>query len=264
MATGFSFVVFGLGAVVLALTLFPLIRCVSRGADTTRRRVQRALHHAFRLFAWMMKSLGILTFEFHDRERLLHPGQLIVANHPSLLDVVFLISLVPEVDCIVKQGLWRNPFLRWPVVWARYIPNHSPQRLIDDCVAALHSGRSLIVFPEGTRSVPGQPLAMKRGAAQIALAANVPIVPVTIICKPSTLTKAESWYNVPMQKPHWRLSVGEAFMPADVVDISEPAPVAARHLTQYFLTYFSSAIGCLPITATGRHGTASAGTAEVL
>ncbi len=248
---------------MLALTVFPILRCLSWTTNTLRRRIQYAMHQVFRLFIWIMKSLGLLTYEIHGRERLLAPGQLIIANHPSLIDVVFLISLMPQVDCIVKEGLWRNPFLRWPVVWARYIANRDSQRLVADCVEALKSGRSLIVFPEGTRTVPGHPMVMKRGAAQIAISAAVPIVPVTILCDPPTLTKAESWYHVPLRRPHWTLLVGEPFRPAEVIPPGQPQPVAARYLTRYFLDHFSSRSGALSATVAASASTASGSVAVV-
>jgi 1-acyl-sn-glycerol-3-phosphate acyltransferase len=238
-ATGLCFSTFGLGAAVLSATVFPLLALTAPSRAAQRRRIQHAMHYAFRLFVWMMKALGLLTYEVHGRERLVPPGQLVVANHPSLIDVVLLISLMPEVDCIVKRGLWRNPFLRWPVLWAAYIPNNEPQRLISDCAAALSAGHSLIVFPEGTRSVPQQPLTMKRGAAQIALAADAPIVPVTIVCQPSTLTKAEKWYQVPPSRPHWALIVGHPWRLSDLLPADLPPALAARQLTQHLVDHFT-------------------------
>lgn len=242
VATGMSFAVFGLGGVLLSLTLFPAIRLVSRDRDAQRRRIQRAMHRVFRLFVLQMRLLGVMTCEVEGAQRLVRPGALIVANHPSLIDVVLLIALIPEVDCIVKRGLWRNPFLRWPVAWADYIPNQgSAEDLVRDAAASLRRGRSLIVFPEGTRSVPGRPLALQRGAARIALAADAPIVPVTISCTPSTLTKAEPWYRIPRRRPHWRIAVGETVSPAAFSPPGAPPALAARRLTQHFVDYFSQA-----------------------
>ena len=86
-----------------------------------------------------MRVLGILTYRVEGAERLREPGRLIVANHPTLLDVVLLVSQMPEVDCIVKRGLWRNPFLRWPVSWAGYLPNcrgrRAHRRVLGDVAA---------------------------------------------------------------------------------------------------------------------------------
>ena len=56
------------------------------------------------LYMETMRVLGILTYRVEGAERLREPGRLIVANHPTLIDVVLLVSLMPEVDCIVKRG----------------------------------------------------------------------------------------------------------------------------------------------------------------
>ena len=103
--------------------MFPLLRLSTLNADTARRRIQRGMQLTFRAYMEIMRVLGILTYRVDGAERLREPGRLVVANHPTLLDVVLLVSQMPEVDCIVKRGLWRNPFLRWPVSWAGYLPN---------------------------------------------------------------------------------------------------------------------------------------------
>ena len=131
------FVLFGVGALFISLTVFPLLRLSTRDRDVARRRIQHGMQHTFRLYMEIMRVLGILTYEVEGVERLREPGRLIVANHPTLLDVVLLVSLMPEVDCIVKRGLWRNPFLRWPVSWAAYIPNSEGEELVEGCAATL-------------------------------------------------------------------------------------------------------------------------------
>ena len=239
-ATGFSFTCFGLGAVLMGFTVWPLLRLSSRRRGAAR--VQRAVSASMRVFIWLMKSLGLLTWEVRGLEKLQSRGQFVVANHPTLIDVVFLISLLPEVDCIVKQALWRNVFLRWPVSWAGYISNESGEGLVAACAAALRDGRSLVVFPEGTRTRPGQPMSLQRGAAQIALAAGCDFRPVTITCDPITLYKGNAWYRVPDRRPHWILTVGEPVRVGDFATNGEPAPLAARHLTQTLARWFESSV----------------------
>jgi 1-acyl-sn-glycerol-3-phosphate acyltransferase len=239
-ATGFSFACFGLGAVLMGFTLWPLLRLSSRRHGTAR--VQRAVSASMRVFVWLMKSLGLLTYEVRGLEKLQPRGQFVVANHPTLIDVVFLIGLMPEVDCIVKQALWRNVFLRWPVSWAGYISNESGEGLVAACAAALRKGRSLVVFPEGTRTRPGEPMSLQRGAAQIALAAGCDFRPVTITCEPITLYKGNAWYHVPDRRPHWILAAGEPIRVGDFATPGEPPPLAARHLTQALARWFESSV----------------------
>lgn len=237
IATGISFATFGLGGLLLSVTLFPLAALTSPDAATTKRRVQRTMSASWRLFVWFMRLMGILTWEVHGREKLLPRGQLIVANHPSLLDVVFLISLIPEVDCVVKRAIFSNRFMRLPASWAGYIAERSAEELIGDCAAAIRAGHSLLIFPEGTRTVPGQPIAMRRGAAQMALAARCPLRPVTISVSPPTLIKGQPWYHVPARPFHVRIEVGEPIAIEPYLKL-EPS-VAARHITQDLEAYFT-------------------------
>lgn len=240
-ATGFVFIVFGLGALVISASIFPLLRLLSRDAARARLRIQRAMQLTFKSYIWLMRVLGLLTFEVHGLERLWRPGQLVIANHPTLIDVVFIISLMPRVDCIVKEGLFRHPFLRWPVIWASYIPNLTGETLVQDCAATLRRGNSLLVFPEGTRSVPGQPLRMQRGTAHIALASGAPILPVTITVSEPTLTKGYPWYRVPRSRPHFCIKVGEPWSPSVYNPAGETGALAARRLTEYFGEYYAAA-----------------------
>jgi 1-acyl-sn-glycerol-3-phosphate acyltransferase len=159
----------------------------------------------------MMKSLGVLSYEISGRERLSAPGaNLIVANHPSLIDIVFIVSLLPQALCVVKKAAWSNPFMAG-VMWATgYIPNDDPNVLIANCVRSLQEGKRLVVFPEGTRTVPGLPMKLKRGAASVIVRSEQPFVPVIIACNPTTLTKAERWYQIPAKKVHFRIQINDS------------------------------------------------------
>lgn len=240
-ATGLVFVLFGLGALCISLTAFPLLRLTTTDSDLARRRIQHGMQITFRIYMDLMRVLGILTYEARGVERLRETGRLVVANHPTLIDVVMLVSLMPEVDCIVKRGLWRNPFLRWPVLWASYIPNSEGEELIERCAASLRRGHSLLVFPEGTRTVPGKPMWMQRGAAHIALAADAEILPVTVTCEPLTLFKGNPWYRVPERRFHLKVIVGEPVPAARFRRDGEPPARAARRLTQWLLAYYGAA-----------------------
>ncbi|MGH8457348.1 MAG: lysophospholipid acyltransferase family protein [Stenotrophobium sp.] len=242
LATGLSFTLFGIGGLLLSATLFPLARLLSRDPTITKRRVQRIMHLSWRAFIWFMKSAGILSWELRGGERLRRGGQLVVCNHPSLLDVVFMISFMPRVDCIVKPGIFRNAFMRWPAAWAGYIPNHEGEQLIEDCAAALRQGNSLLVFPEGTRTRPGQAIHIKRGAAQIALAADADILPVTITVVPTTLTKGRPWYHIPPQRFHVTVSAGEALRASSLVKPGQNRTVAARQVTEFLEKYFTATV----------------------
>jgi 1-acyl-sn-glycerol-3-phosphate acyltransferase len=242
-ATGLVFVLFGLGALFISVTVFPVLRLSTFDDELARRRIQHGMQRTFRIYVELMRVLGLMTYEVHGIERLREGGRLIVANHPTLIDVVMLVSLMPEVDCIVKRGLWRNPFLRWPVIWASYIPNSEGEELVEACAATLKRGNSLLVFPEGTRTVPGKPMRMQRGAAHIALAADAEILPVTVTCEPVTLFKGNPWYRVPERRFHMKVVVGEPVAAASFRREGEAPTRSARRLTQWLLAYYGASEG---------------------
>jgi 1-acyl-sn-glycerol-3-phosphate acyltransferase len=247
VATGFVFVVFGLGAILISLTMFPLLRLSAWDRATARRRIQRGMQITFKVYMELMRALGILTYSVEGLQRLREPGRLIIANHPTLIDVVFLGSLIPSVDCIVKKGLWRNPFLRWPVAWAGYIPNSEGEELVERCSASLREGRSLLVFPEGTRTVPGRPMQIRRGSAHIALAADAEILPVTITCDPITLFRRNPWYRVPLRRFHIGVAVGMPVRSSVFRIPGEPPSKSARRLSQWIFEYYESPRATRPV-----------------
>jgi 1-acyl-sn-glycerol-3-phosphate acyltransferase len=239
IATGASFVIFGIGGLVLGYLIFPTISLFSRSGELRKRRCRRLVQLSFQFFVWFMAKFGVLTWDLKGQEKLQRSGQLIVANHPTLIDIVFLISMVPNATCIVKSELYKNLFVRGPVRLAGYIPNNESDQLIDDCEAELKSGASLVVFPEGSRTVPEIPLHFKRGAAYLWLRTRCDVSLVTIISSPSTLAKHEKWYQVPPIRPHFSL-VADGDFSTFPTDEGERASIGARLLTRHWQDHFKN------------------------
>ncbi|WP_370980108.1 lysophospholipid acyltransferase family protein [Agaribacterium sp. ZY112] len=230
-ATGLSFAVFGLGGPVVA-ALCALIFLLFPMRQGKRVRVSRAiLRSTYTLYVNFMRALGLLSFEVKQIERLEKQPCIIIANHPSLLDVVFLFSLVPNASCIVKRALFHNVFTRLPIRAAGYLANDDSE-LIKHARQVLEAGAPLIIFPEGTRSTPGQPLRFQRGVAHIALQLSCPILPVIARCDPPTLLKGQQWYQVPDRKPHFSMEFGELLDPSQFVDDQAMPSTQARQLTR--------------------------------
>jgi 1-acyl-sn-glycerol-3-phosphate acyltransferase len=238
VVTAVSFFLFGLGALVVGAVLLPLVRIIPADRERKRGRARAVMRGALRLFVAVMHRWGGMTYEFRGVARLGRPGQLIVANHPSLIDVVFLLAFTPGAGCVVKHGLWRNPLTRGAVTLAEFIANDSTAAMIEAATESLRSGQTLIMFPEGTRTRPQQPLAFHRSAANVALRAGAVITPVYIRCEPTTLTKAEPWYRIPARRPRFTLVVGED-LDIDMYR-SAPRPIASRELNERLQAHFEA------------------------
>jgi 1-acyl-sn-glycerol-3-phosphate acyltransferase len=236
-ATGISFSVFGIGGIALTLLATPVIWLTSGSASVRQRRVRSVIALCFRTFAYFMRRLGLLSFELSETARADKPV-VIVANHPSLIDVVFLLGWCRRAGCVVKSSLLTNPFTCAPMRTAGYIGNEDND-LIARCTDLLTGGDSLVIFPEGTRTRHDKPMRFMRGAATMALVAGAGIQPVTIDVQPVTLRKSERWWQVPDRSPHYLIRMHKPWSAADF-RTGAPLNRDARRLTLELEAFISS------------------------
>jgi 1-acyl-sn-glycerol-3-phosphate acyltransferase len=239
LATGFSFVTFGFGGLVLRVLVFPLLSLCVRERERRVALARNIIRLTFRAFVGLMRGVGVLRYEFIGLEKLDRGGLLILANHPTLIDTVFLMAFVRRADCIVKGGLWNNPFTSGPVRAAGYISNAGGAELMEDCIASLRAGNNLIIFPEGTRTPASGHVTLKRGAANIAIRGAWAVTPVLITCQPPTLAKGEPWWHVPSRRAQFRIEVRDDIDVAPFTDAGTTEVMAVRHLTDHLQQFFT-------------------------
>lgn len=240
-ATGSAFFLFGLGGIILSLLVFPIVRLIYLGKEQQRRAsARKVVHKTFKMFIAYMQLVGIMKLEIENGELLkASKGTIVLANHPSLIDVVVLISIIENADCVVKAGLWKNPFLKGVVSNTGYINNEAdPDKFLQDCQKTFSDGNNLIIFPEGTRTTPGMKMQFKRGAANIALRTNTDVTPILLTVTPTTLSKELAWYQVPKSRFMFKLVVKpeisvQDYLTTDVVSNS------VRTLTRDLLKYYN-------------------------
>lgn len=237
-ATGFCFFVFGAAGVLVAIFVVPPLLLLVWNADRRRQLSRLVVHHFFRFFIGLMNFVGVLSYELHDIERLQRPGLLILANHPSLIDVIFIISLIPQAGCVVKSALVRNPFTRAPVKASGYITNDTGLALVEDCGRALTQGESLVIFPEGTRTPLTGEVTLQRGAANVAIRCRKAVTPVVITCTPRGLAKTQKWYRVPPKRMHFVIRVHDDLQVDRFLELGTPEPVAVRRLNEQLRSFF--------------------------
>lgn len=233
LATGLCFAVFGLGGLVVRCVVYPALLLGVRQPGRRQHLSQAVIHHSFRWFVALMRCVGVLSYEVRGMERLQRRGLLILANHPSLIDVVFLISFVRHADCIVKAALARNPFTRGPITAAGFITNSGGPELLDDCLRSLQAGNNLIIFPEGTRTPLQGRVRLQRGAAHVAVKGRIAITPVHIHSSLPMLTKGTPWWQVPLRKPHFTIEVREDIAVAPFCETAPSEVLAARQVTEH-------------------------------
>jgi hypothetical protein len=139
-------------------------------------------------------------------------------------------ALIDRADQALYEAKTAGRGRRYPVLY-----------MLHGAAAALRSGDALVMFPEGTRTRPGQPLHFLRGAASVAVHAADVLTPVFIRCEPLVLPKFVPWYRVPSQRPHFTLEVGEDIDLAAYRGL--PPPRASRLLNDWLLGHYTERLG---------------------
>ena len=133
-----------------------------------------------------------------DRES----SYVVMSNHCSLFDIPTVLTSLPfPFRMLAKASLFRIPFMGWYMSRVGYIPvkRDDPRRAresIENAASRVASGLSVLIFPEGTRSVEGEVARFKRGGVNLAHTAAVSVVPVAIINSGRLLPRG-SWHADP-------------------------------------------------------------------
>ena len=227
-----GFAVFGSLCLGLTFVVFPLQRLTTRSREQRELRAQRMVQWAHRVFIASLHYLDVADVAVTGQERLRAPGaKLLVANHPSLIDVCVIGALFPQLDCVAKKAAWSNPFMLGVVRGTGYLANDDGVALVEAGRERLAQGRSLLLFPEGTRSPAGDLHPFQRGAAHLALRAEVPITPIVLQVVPRGLHKDRRWWEFPATRMRITMEICDPIEPAELVEPGDPRARAARRIT---------------------------------
>lgn len=207
--------VFSLGYALLTLVISLTVMTVFWGLSARRRFYLYALWCRM-VVAWARISCGIrfrLEGAVPDTER---TPVVVVANHQSTWETIFLYSLLEPVVPILKKELLDIPFWGWalrlqkPIAIDRSKPREATRSLLSQGRDRLRSGLSVLVFPEGTRSAPGTIGRFSRSGAQLAASTGAPLVP--IVHNAGDCWPPGAW----VKKPGLiRVIIGEPMLPED-------------------------------------------------
>ena len=141
-------------------------------------------------WAWANVMLWIscspMTLVHPERLRA-HETAVYASNHLSYFDTPVLFAKLPfQFRILARAALWKVPFIGWYLNHSGQVPvNHtSPRSMVASLglgVKTLAAGVPLVVFPESGRSPHGQTRKMVAGAAWMAIKAQVPLVPLTLV-----------------------------------------------------------------------------------
>lgn len=148
-----------------------------------------------RLFARIFRILfaPFVRFEFRGGACLRdHPTWILSANHRSVFDFPLAVVGLAHFDTfgriMIASEFWRQPLWRWGADAVGAIPVYrtaDPRGSLSAALAALQSGDSICIMPEGTLTWdPATPLSMgrvKSGVSRLAVGADVPVMPIALV-----------------------------------------------------------------------------------
>ncbi|MHB1307267.1 MAG: lysophospholipid acyltransferase family protein [Limisphaerales bacterium] len=225
-----GYVIFGV--VGLLSSLICLVLSMVLPARIGRPAGQWAIHRLFAFFARYLEWTGLVEIDFHDVASLRGwRGGIIAANHPCLLDVVFLVSRLPRVFCLMKSSILTNLVLCGHARLAGYVDNRSGHRMVHECVDRVRRGDTLLVFPEGTRTVQGRVNPFKMGFALIASLSGAPVQTLLIEASSRFLSKSWPFFRPPGAFPlRYSFRLGNRFEPGSARTVRELGQSVEDHI----------------------------------
>ena len=170
-------------AVFIPLTLlFAASALLSTFFDSTGRA------YAFHARLWARLSLGMagVRVEMHGLENIPSGPVIFMSNHQSNFDILTMLANIPrQIHWIAKKELFDVPIFGASMRRGGYIPldrsdGRKALKSMEFAASVIRSGKSVVLFPEGTRTRNLQLLPFKRGGFMLAQKAGVPVIPVTI------------------------------------------------------------------------------------
>jgi len=207
------------------------------GSLTERqRRCQRLVRTTWICFHDYLRWVGLVDFDRARQAIDVQAPAIIIANHPTLIDITALTVAVGPACIMAKQSLFRSPLVGPLLRACGHIavgsPGDAADLAVDQAEARLRAGHRVILFPEGTRSPVGGLGRFRRGAFELARRTGAPILPVRIAAEPPALWKGLPWYSIPRRTVDFQLeplplvSVPPSATMADLFELTEKTKAA--------------------------------------
>lgn len=243
---GYAYLAFGGFGAFLCWVVIPLGLIGIHGREARIARAQDIMHRWTRRYFAFLRMVGIAEPQYPSAPDVLtHPGgAVVIANHPSLLDIVFIMAALPRITYVAKEEWLASPLMGWMLRTAGHIGAPRGKTPADGAIAmermmeALRAGRALLVFPEGTRSPERGLWSFQRGAFEAAMRTGVPIVPCVLDVDPPMLRKDQPWYDVAPRTIDYRLRVLPTIMPSQF-------PTRGKALVQQVEAMYRHELGLL-------------------
>jgi 1-acyl-sn-glycerol-3-phosphate acyltransferase len=165
--------------------VFSLFNIKEKGKLIYHRIIARVCHRLVYVMINVKKKI------INPQQEKFSSPAIIIANHQSSLDILPLMMLHPKLIMFTNNRIWNSPLFGKVIRLADYFPAEQVESNIERVAERIKNGYSVVVFPEGTRSVDGTIKRFHKGAFYLAEKLNIDILPIMIHGTNYTLTKQD-------------------------------------------------------------------------
>ena len=228
-----SFIIFGFATLIMGYVCFPLIKLFNQNKKKRLFMYSLFVRIAWQVFVGFLKLIKIIAVKSDDIEKLKNiKNSVIVTTHPSFIDGLVLLSIIPDATCLVANRLAEN-WLTQNIVKSMFIISGVPvEDIISQTNNMLKNGLSVMVFPSGKRHLKNEYPKIRKGAALIAMSANKDIIPIKLTTDIPFLQIGEP-VNKPLDKNvEYTIEVKETIKIKDFTEKYEDEFIRKRELTK--------------------------------
>lgn len=231
LSTIFVYTIFVMGSVFLGTIAYFLIIIVTIRSQVKRTALFRKLvSYSIKFFLMLCSVFFVFKVNIKNAQALESAEKVvIIANHPTLVDYLIIMSFLnTSISVLVKESLTHG-FMRFIIKNLGYVHNQSTPEILEEC---FKKNNGLLIFPEGTRTKDYDNIKFVRGAARVAIANDLPILPVYINCSDRNyLAKRFFDFNIPKSVPKIDVEIGHLLKLNKYKEECQTDAIMARHIT---------------------------------
>src|SRR5574344_2163715 len=217
----FAFCVFAIGSFFLNIIVFPTAKLIMND-EKYMFFSSNIVHKSWRFLINFISILGLIKLNIENIKEISYiKNKVIVATHPSFIDIVILIGLIPYSTCFAKQELAKNP-LMGNILKSFFITNDVDiEELKTESKKMLDLGFNVIIFPSGIRHHKNEYPKIRKGASLVALNASKDIIPIKLFADGDFLFINKPFYDGDEKTVNFEVEVCEKINLSDFITESE-------------------------------------------
>lgn len=200
----FAFGIFGIGALIVRYIVFPTQKLFIKSNECYKIKCLEILQKTWKFIIGLLKITKIIEV-YADIEKLKNiKNKIIVSSHPSFLDIVILISIIPHSTCLVANKIAKNPFFKGMVDLLFILEGSENWENL--AFEMMKNGINIIVFPMGSRHKNNETPKIRRGSALLALNSQKDITVLNIKTSAAFLQSGQPFYDAGSEPVKYNIS----------------------------------------------------------